>query len=151
MLRVADCLVLVAMLFWVAPAKAALGADPASVLSDGAALQAEVRTTKLMTYDIGEIDAAGNLRVREFVGRDGTVFAVSWSGSVPPNLQRLLGRSFSAYAAVLAGMSHPGLRRSVRVALPELVVESGGHLRAYSGRAYLPALIPAGVPLADLR
>lgn len=139
------------MLFWVAPAKAALGGDTASVLSDGVALQGAVRTTSLTGYDIGEIDAAGDLRVREFVGRDGTVFALSWSGPVPPNLDRLLGQSFGAYATVLAGMSHPGLRRSVRVVLPQLVVESGGHLRAYTGRAYLPALIPAGVSLGDIR
>jgi hypothetical protein len=38
----------------------------------------------------------------------------------------------------------------LRVALPGLIVESGGHLRAYAGRAYLPALVPAGVPAADL-
>jgi Protein of unknown function (DUF2844) len=31
------------------------------------------------------------------------------------------------------------------------VVESDGHMRAFSGRAYLPALIPAGTSAADLR
>jgi hypothetical protein len=54
------------------------------------------------------------------------------------------------YATALAALNHPGLHRSLRVALPELIVESGGHLRAYAGRAYLPALVPAGVPAADL-
>jgi hypothetical protein len=39
----------------------------------------------------------------------------------------------------------------VRVATAALVVESSGHLRAYSGRAYLPAEIPTGVPITDIR
>jgi hypothetical protein len=39
----------------------------------------------------------------------------------------------------------------VRVDLPDLFVETGGHLRAYAGRAFLPTLVPAGVAPADIR
>jgi hypothetical protein len=151
MIRVHVALVFAAMLLWVGPAKAALGGDASSVLSDGTALSGVLHTTAMKSYDIDEIDAAGDVRVREFVSRNGTVFALSWSGSVPPDLQQLLGQSFRAYSAALAGIVHSGLHRSVRVALPELVVESSGHLRAYSGRAYLPAMMPIGVSLGDVR
>jgi Protein of unknown function (DUF2844) len=39
----------------------------------------------------------------------------------------------------------------VRIATSDLVVESEGHLRAYVGRGYLPALVPAGVSIGELR
>jgi hypothetical protein len=102
-------------------------------------------------FDIGEITADSSIRVREFLTRSGVVFAVSWSGLVMPDLQLLLGAHYAAYRAELAALNHPGLHRSVRVASSELVVESGGHLRAYAGRAYLPALIPDGVSVTELR
>jgi len=135
---------------WATPARAALGGDAASVQADGAELHGVVHAEALPLYDIQEISADG-MRLREYISRDGAVFAVSWSGPAMPNLQRLLGTHYEAYTAALAALNHPGLHRSLRVALPELVVESGGHLRAYSGRAYLPLAVPAGIPTAELR
>jgi hypothetical protein len=79
------------------------------------------------------------------------VFAVSWTAPVLPDLHRLLGSYFNEYTTALAALNRPGLRRSVRIASSGLVVESAGHLRAYAGRAYLPAFVPAGVQWADLR
>jgi len=76
---------------------------------------------------------------------------VSWLGPVMPDLQRLLGENFESFAKGVAALKSPGLKRALRIASSELVVESGGHLRAYAGRAYLPALIPAGASIADLR
>jgi len=76
---------------------------------------------------------------------------VSWAGPVVPDLRQLLGAQFAAYSAALAARDHIGLHRAVRVATSDLVVESDGHLRAYVGRAYLPAMIPIGVSAADLR
>ena len=95
--------------------------------------------------------SAATWRVREFLNRDGVVFAVAWTGPVMPDLQRLLGGSFPAYTAALRALANPGLHRDLRIASSELVVESGGHLRAYVGRAYLPALIPIGTSISDLR
>ncbi len=113
-------------------------------------LHGVVNSTSLPQYDIEEITADTGMRVREYVGRDGVVFAVNWTGPAMPNLQRLLGTHYVEYTTALAALSRPGLHRSVRIASSELVVESGGHLRAYAGRAYLPKLIPAGVAMADL-
>lgn len=137
--------------FFMCRAHAGLGEGAGSVMADAARLQGAVDTLTLMQYDRVEITAASGLRVREYLTRDGTVFAVAWRGPVFPDLARLLGSSFKEYAAALAASAHPGLHRSVRVASSALVVESGGHLRAYAGRAYLPARVPAGVPVADLR
>jgi hypothetical protein len=135
---------------WVGSARAALGGDAASVPADAAGLHGAVHTEIRQQYDIQEISAEAGMRVREYLGGDGVVFAVSWSGPVMPDLQQLLGAHFAEYTAALKALPRPGLHRSVRVASSTLIVESGGHLRAYSGRAYLPALIPAGVSAAEI-
>ena len=131
--------------------QAALGGDAASVLADSAEMHGTVRATPLYQYDIHEITADSDMRVREFLNREGIVFAVTWSGPVVPDLHRLLGAHFATYSKALAGLQQPGLHRSVRIALDGLMVEQGGHLRAYDGRAYLPALVPPVTAAADLR
>jgi len=136
---------------WVGEARATLGGDAASVVSDAGALHGEVQSSILQQLEIQEIVTDNGMRIREFLNRDGIVFAVTWTGPVMPDLQRLLGARFGVYTAALAAREHLGLQRSVRVATPDLIVESDGHLRAYVGRAYLPAMIPIGVTTAELR
>ncbi len=110
-----------------------------------------LNSTSLPQYEIDEITTDTGMRVREYLGRDGVVFAVSWSGPALPDLQRLLGAHYVEYTTALAALTRPGLHRSLRIETSELVVESGGHLRAYAGRAYLPTRVPAGISTADLR
>jgi hypothetical protein len=136
---------------WARPVQASLGGDAASVATDAAELHGFARATSLQQYEIQEITSDGGMRVREFLNRKGIIFAVAWSGPVVPDLRTLLGSSFASFAKGLAAISHPGTHRSLRLASPDLVVESGGHMRAYSGRAYLPLLIPAGASPANLR
>ena len=136
---------------WAGCACAGLGSDAAGVVADGTELHGALNSTSLPRYEIEEITTDTGMRVREYLGRDGVVFAVSWSGPALPDLQRLLGTHYVEYTTALAALTRPGLHRSVRIASSELVVESGGHLRAYAGRAYLPALVPAGISTADLR
>jgi hypothetical protein len=138
-------------LWCVAPAHAALGGDAASVASDADALHGVIHSTPLQQYDIDEITSENGMRLREFLSRSGVVFAVTWSGPAMPDLEKLLGTSFKTYTAAVAAENHRGLKRSLRVATSDLVVESDGHMRAFSGRAYLPALIPPGTSAADLR
>jgi hypothetical protein len=132
-------------------AYAGLGSNTASVQDDASALNGAISVEIRQQYSIREISAETGMHVREFLNQDGVVFAVSWSGPALPDLQQILGTHFAEYSAALAALTHPGFHRSVRVASSGLIVESGGHLRAYAGRAYLPALVPAGVTLADLR
>ena len=133
------------------PANAHLGGDAASVFADAQALRGVVYSTELLNYGFREITSADGVRVREFSTLAGVVFALSWSGPVPPDLQQLLGEHFTTYAAAIAQLDHAGLHRAVRVATPTLVLELTGHPRAYSGHAYLPALVPPGLEVATLR
>jgi hypothetical protein len=150
----AKCALLVAAIgmspFWAAgSARAALGGDAASVLDDGISMSGGVHSETGRQYEVFKISTATGVSVREYVNPDGIVFAASWSGPVPPDLRQLLGAHFSTYAAALTAVAHPGSHRSLRVESSGLVVELGGHLRAYVGRAYLAALIPAGVTAAE--
>ena len=51
----------------------------------------------------------------------------------------LLGSYYSEFHQAVAGRRHRG---PVVVKTKDLVVESGGHLRAFYGRAYVTSLVP---------
>ena len=135
---------LLLLLGYASKVSAHLGGDVSSISADAQALHASVRSTPLVSYDVHELQSSNGLNVREYVTSAGTVFALSWSGTIAPDLQQLLGQHFSGYAAVVAGLRHAGLQRALRVAAGGLVVEFSGHPRSYFGRAYLPAELPPG-------
>jgi hypothetical protein len=130
---------------------AGLGGDAASILADSNQMQGVLHSYSSPQFEIQEITTENGIRVREFVNRDGLVFAIAWSGPAEPNLQQMLGVHFSQYHQARMAQTPPGLHRALRLALPDLVIESGGHMRAYRGRAYLPMLLPAGASTADLK
>jgi hypothetical protein len=87
--------------------------------------------------------------VREYSGLDGNVFAVTWIGPFMPNLRQMLGRYFDAYAT--APKSGHADHHHLQIRLNDLVVQESGHMRAFTGRAYLPQAIPDGVSVEDLQ
>jgi hypothetical protein len=134
-----------------AVAHAALGGDASSILADADELRGTLHSNVFQQYEIREVESADGVRVREFLARDGAVFAVAWKGPALPNLRSLLGANFAIYEKAMSAVKEPGRQRSLRISSPDLVVEFAGHLRAYEGRAYLPESIPPGLSAADLR
>ncbi len=135
-------------------AAAALGEPEVSVQADRARLQATLKVTAHAQYRLHEMQLPSGTSVREFVAGDGTVFAVAWNGPAMPNLRQTLGRYFDTYvsAAKDRAASHAQASHSrLQIRQGDLVVESGGHMRAFAGRAYLPQAVPAGVGIEDLR
>lgn len=129
--------------------KATLGEPEVSVQTDVAQLRASIKSSQDRTaYRVHEIQLPSGTVLREFVAADGNVFAVAWSGPFMPNLRQAMGRYFDSYVA--APRSQILDRKHVQISLPDLVVQASGHSRAFAGRAYLPAAIPAGVNLGDL-
>ena len=86
--------------------------------------------------------------VRQYVA-NGKVFAVSWQGPSMPDLRRLLGDDYFTQYRQAAAASRSG-RGHLHVQDPGLVVQSSGHMRAFSGKAYVPQLLPKGVDLEQL-
>ena len=130
-------------------AAAALGAPEASVQTDVAQLHASIKVTEHAGYRIHEIQMPSGTLVREFVGPNGTVFAVAWNGPTMPNLRQTLGQYFDTFVAA-AKAKHAG-HHHLQIQQDDLVVQAGGHMRAFSGRAYLPQAVPAGVSIGDVR
>jgi hypothetical protein len=141
---------LVLLLATSAPAFAGLGGNATPVAADQAPGKTVVRrAVSARSYTIQDIQTADGVAVREYVTADGKVFGVVWRGPVMPNLEQLFGTYFEPYRDEMRGRS-PG-RHPVRVDRNDLVVESGGHMRAFRGRAYLPQLLPAGVSADEIR
>jgi Protein of unknown function (DUF2844) len=130
-------------------AHATLGERAASVESDTAKLHATLKVTPHGGYAVHEMTLDSGTLVREFIGDDGVVFGVAWRGPAIPDLRQTLGKYFADYSAE-ASTKHGGHNR-LHLARSDLVIEAGGHMRAFSGRAYLPATLPAGVTADDIR
>ncbi|HWY54764.1 MAG TPA: DUF2844 domain-containing protein [Terriglobales bacterium] len=134
------------------PALAALGGDVTSVHQDQAQMKGTLKSTQATSYTLHEIKGAAGTVVREYASPDGEVFAVTWQGPAIPNLQQILGSYFQTFseAAQAQRAAHRG-RGALYVQQPGLVVESTGHARTYSGRAYDPGKLPQGVTANDIR
>jgi hypothetical protein len=138
-------------------ARAALGEAAWSLEADRQALKAEPsrelsRASKAAPYDVHEL-ASGSVTVREYLNRDGIVFGVAWRGHAHPDLSSLLGGFNADYQSHKApDRARPRMRGSRRVVRgSRVVVETFGRMRALGGRAYVPSLLPAGVPPHAIR
>lgn len=129
-----------------AAAQAHLGGNEASVQADAAAWQAPTVAARGARFAVFTQTTPEGVKVRQFLSPTGLVFAVAWDGPVLPDMERLLGTHFPLYQNALQQR-----KRSVRVDTPTLALESGGMMRAFVGRAYLPDQLPAGVTAADIQ
>ncbi len=132
-----------------APSWAVLGEPEETVASDQEHLHGDLRSTLGDRFSVHEITSADGTTVREYASPQGMVFGVSWEGPVVPDLAQLLGSYFPEYKE--AGRSPARQRRPLALRTAHLVVELGGHMRAFRGRVYLPAARPEGVSQADVR
>src|ERR1700723_269163 len=121
---------------WSCVASATLGEQESAISAEPQLANASIKETALGSYRVHEIVQPFGTVIREYAGLDGKVFAVTWNGPFIPNLKQTLGSYFAEYSAK-AGVPH-GNRTHLEVRQPDLVVESGGHMRAHHGRAYLP-------------
>jgi len=94
---------------------------------------------------------ANQIRVRQYVSSSGQVYAVSWDGPAMPDVADLLGTWFDRYRQeASAALPNAGGLHSSRVNSSDLMVETAVRLRDFSGRAWLPSALPAGVTAADI-
>jgi hypothetical protein len=136
-------------------ASATLGEPEASVQTDGAKFNASIKMTDHSSYRLHEIQLPSGSLLKEFVGVDGKVFAVAWSGPRVPNLRQVMGQYFDEYAAAATAAAAARTirpdRNHLQIQTNDLVVQSSGHMRALTGRAYLRQAVPGGVTLGEIR
>jgi len=130
-------------------ASAALGEPEASVTADVAIMRGSMKVAESANYRSHEIQMPSGTVVHEYTGSDGKVFAIMWSGPVMPNLRQTLGHYFDGYVA--AAKANRSGHHHLEIDQADLVVRSAGHVRAFSGIAYLPQAIPSGVSIGALQ
>ncbi|MBU3899809.1 MAG: DUF2844 domain-containing protein [Gammaproteobacteria bacterium] len=139
-------------------ASAALGQPPGVAGANAAAsapsavkMQALTATAANSAYTVHETTLESGTIVREYATPAGVVFAVSWQGPVLPDLSALLGPYFKTFKLEAERIRLSGRRGgSLSIAHTDLVIHSGGRMRDFSGHAYAPALVPAGVKINDV-
>jgi hypothetical protein len=140
----------VALLSTTVPASATLGESVNSVRTDAQHLRASARVRQASGYEVHEMQVSG-ATVREYAS-DGKVFAVAWQGMARPDLRQLLGSYYpQLQQAVAAEKAQRAGRHPVDISEGDLVVQMGGHQRAFVGRAYVRSIMPAAVKIEDIR
>jgi hypothetical protein len=133
-----------------------LAADAHAALGDPAVPIAGASTRTLASGTAREVSyvTAGGTTINEYVATaNGKIFAYTWNGPTMPNLQALLGPYIASYRSGAAAVleAQRGDLHAARVDQSDVVVETGGQMRSYLGRAWLPAALPAGMSEGDLR
>ena len=130
------------------PARAALGGSADTVESDRVSMKALTRPAATGALQKQELQLPSGTVVTEYLNGSGLVYAVSWIGPRLPDLQQVLGNYFANYQSAA---KQPVVRhRLVRLSSADIVIESSGKMRAFVGRAWVPAMLPAGVTPADI-
>ncbi|AUH50992.1 hypothetical protein CXB49_09300 [Chromobacterium sp. ATCC 53434] len=154
-------------------AVAALGGNAQSIEQDFSALrghgaassvQGKKDATQQATQQTVDASPSGrNYQVKKFITKNGTevreylhkdvVFGVAWTGPVIPDLRQLFGfANYTTYRNAL--QSQDPVQRSRRVSsisTSTLVVDSFGKVPHFSGQAYIPQRVPAGVAISDIQ
>ena len=134
------------------PLPASLGGDVSSIQQDQQKMQGTLQTTSGDSYTLHEIQTPTGVSVKEYVSPSGEVFAVTWKGPFPPDLEQILGTYFAQFsqAAQAQRAQHRG-HGPLFIEQPGLVVQVTGHMKSFAGKAYVPQALPAGVRAEDLR
>ncbi|HEX4067432.1 MAG TPA: DUF2844 domain-containing protein [Acidobacteriaceae bacterium] len=132
------------------PACASLGGSVDSVQTDRVHMNASVSVTQTRNYAIHEMNSPAGTVVDEYVNPAGNVFAVTWQGQFPPQMQQILGSYFSQYTAALQAQQKRYGHPPINIQEPGFVVQTAGHMRNYYGRAYIPDQLPEGVTADEI-
>jgi hypothetical protein len=139
------------LLAWCSPSFAVLGEDVSSVQADQVHIKASMQVTKGQNYTVHELRSPSGAIVREYASPSGKVFAVAWHTPSLPDMKQLLGSHFEEFQQAVQAQNRRGVHGPISVQLPDLVVELGGHMRSFTGRAFLPDQLPAEVNREEIR
>jgi hypothetical protein len=133
------------------PVQAALGESVDSVASDQTVLAAKPVSKMVHNgYTIQEL-SSDSVTLREYVAPTGVIFAIAWNGLIHPDLTSLLGSYVGEYRTALQQVPRQPGSRHRKVETDQIVVEKWGQMRNLQGRAYVPALIPSGVNIDEIK
>jgi hypothetical protein len=131
-----------------AVAYASLGSTPSNfgatpLLRQGARSLAAADSGSSANYTVTQSTLDEGTVVREYSDSAAVVIAVSWNGPFLPDLHTLLGTHFDTLRSEAAKKPKAG-HSQLAVERPDLVIVSTGHMRSFSGKAWIPGALPAG-------
>jgi len=126
-------------------AGATLGGDVPSVLANQAHLGAARQVQKVAGGERHELTLPSGIVVHQYVSARGAVYAITWKGPRLPDLRELLGPYFAQLERrdAYAPLGHHRLSLDGT----DFSIRSAGHRGSFSGRAWVPSLVPAGVTI----
>jgi hypothetical protein len=134
------------------PGHAILGGSETDIPAEAAATRMQMHRVDVVAsrYRLHEMhDSEARTTVRQYSRADGKVFGVAWDGAAKPDLNHVLGPYYLRYInAVQAAGRTRGTRR---ITSPDFTVVVSGHMRHFTGAAWLPALVPADVDPAEIQ
>jgi hypothetical protein len=101
-------------------------------------------------YTVREVASGANV-LREYISPSGVVFAIAWNGVSHPDLTSQLGTYAGEYQKALRKTTGQKGKRHMQVKAERVIVEKWGHMRNMQGRAYIPALLPSGVRIDEIK
>ena len=130
---------------------AALGGDENSIKNELDTMHAKRKITSHDRYALHEVNKNG-LRVHQFMGSDGKVFALVWQGKKHPDFSLVMGAHLAEFqrAFAQAKQNRHG-RGPIMIDVGDFHLEMGGHAMAVHGRAWMTNQIPGGVDKNELR
>ncbi|MFM0222125.1 DUF2844 domain-containing protein [Paraburkholderia dipogonis] len=137
---------------------ATLGGAPSAGASSPAMLRATpqpaaatpaAQPANAAPYSMRQSVDANGVTIREYVLPGNVVFAVKWNGPIRPDMTALLGSYFPNF--VNAGQSRATGTGPLIDGNDDFRIESTGRMGRFSGMAWLPRLMPAGVRPGDLQ
>ncbi|WP_341314967.1 DUF2844 domain-containing protein [Paraburkholderia sp. IMGN_8] len=144
------CVTVLILLLGNADARAELGGTMPNE-ADPAVAGASPQTLLNGALRMRTLTDAGNTTLNEYASSTGQIIAYTWQGPTMPDLRALLGKYVDSYRAGAAALTAGGNLHTSRVVRPDVIVESGGPMRGYAGRAWLPAALPPGITSNDFR
>jgi hypothetical protein len=143
--------VLLILILGTVPAWAVLGQYESSVSVDQQYLRSEDRVQAFQAYKVHQLTSANGTIVREYISPQGLVFGVAWQAPFMPNMQQLLGSYVTNLQTASPTQTQVRHLRGRIVKTNDFVFVSGGHMRFWKGRAYVPSLLPNNVSAEVVR
>ncbi|MEN9713192.1 MAG: hypothetical protein RLY90_1453 [Pseudomonadota bacterium] len=85
---------------------------------------------------------------KEYLDGSNLVFAVFWDGTSRPDMSKLLGKYFFEFQSLNANAPH--LNGATQLESSNLVIQSQGRMRSFSGLAYLPTRLPVNFSPSEI-
>lgn len=153
-MKTKNYIIVLATAIFTHPAFATLGENVSSITSDMQQMNMKTSATisnrtlkELPNITRYTFTNAKGTNITEFV-TNGTVFAISWSSPVFPNLHQLYGKYFATYS------QQKILQQSLRfrsINNDQFFAYSGGVPGKFSGKIVLKQLLPSNISILDIK